>query len=196
MKNIFLFRHGETDWNAQGRFQGQIDIPLNEKGKIQARALVPIFKEHSIEAILSSDLVRAWETAQIVANELKIPVFKDQRLREAHLGLAQGMTPEELKVKFDPTLIERWRSTRPLDADISYPGGETGSEIFKRALDSIIDFFQMHSLTRIGVACHGGVIRRLMHGILPSDTPAIAIPNGVIYRLGYHSQQKVLFLEP
>src|SRR4051794_38680024 len=123
MKHIYLIRHGETDWNVQERFQGHTDIPLNENGRSQARQLIAVCRHHKIEAILSSDLSRALETAQIIAAQLEIKVFQNAGLREANLGKAQGLTHSEIEQQFGKSLIERWKSSQLTDADISYPGG-------------------------------------------------------------------------
>src|SRR5690349_8413010 len=100
-KHLFIFRHGETDWNVEERFQGHLDIPLNDNGRNQARELGQKMKHFGLEAIFSSDLCRASETAQIVAQSINVPIFKDPRLREAHLGQAQGLTRTEIESQFD-----------------------------------------------------------------------------------------------
>jgi len=188
---LFLFRHGETDWNVQERFQGHIDIPLNDKGRAQARALVSTLRKSAIEVILSSDLSRAVETAQIVAEALEIPVFQDVAIREAHLGKAQGLTRAEIEGQFGVEIAHRWRSSRVTDADISYPGGETGIQVIQRVFETMEKFLKAHPYKSIGVATHGGVIRRVMQNILPPDSPSVPIPNGVIYKIQYdHKEMK------
>jgi broad specificity phosphatase PhoE len=187
---IFLFRHGETDWNVQERFQGHIDIPLNENGRSQARSLVPKLLPHSLGAILSSDLSRAFETGNIVASSLQIPIFSDPRLRESHLGAAQGLTREEIEIHFGINLASRWRSTLISDADISYPGGETGNQIMNRAFEALHQFIQVNSYQKIGVATHGGVIRRIMQKLLPPNSPTVPIPNGIIYEIRFNRENE------
>src|ERR1700749_4512270 len=109
MKRAILFRHGETDWNVEERFQGHIDVPLNENGRAQARGLVEKLAPMGLQVILSSDLSRALETARIAARGLGgIAVEIDPRLREAHLGGAQGLTREEIEKKFGLELVHRW----------------------------------------------------------------------------------------
>jgi broad specificity phosphatase PhoE len=191
---LFIFRHGETQWNVEQRFQGHIDIPLNENGRDQARQLVPYFKEQSIEAILSSDLSRAFETATIIANHLQVPVFQDNRLREAHLGAAQGLTHNEIQEQFGESLVQRWRSSQVTDADVCYPGGETGNKILERVFEGLEHFLCSQPFTRVGVATHGGVIRRVMQSLLPPHSPPIPIPNGVVYQLSYDPQQGGFFV--
>lgn len=191
IRTLFIFRHGETDWNAAQRFQGHIDIPLNENGRDQARQLIPRLRLNQIEAILSSDLRRAVETAQIVAENLKISVYQSPGLREAHLGLAQGLTVEEIRDQFGQEVLTRWRSAHYSDADISYPGGETGAEVLNRVLKSLQSFLDENPKFRtLGIASHGGVIRRMMNHLLPPKSPPVPIPNGVVYEILYDSQQK------
>lgn len=194
---LFLFRHGETDWNAEGRFQGHLDVPLNDRGREQARALGARLREQRIELIVASDLGRAVETAQIVAGELGLDpsqVIQNPSLREAFLGEAQGLTLEEIRERFGGELLQRWRSNHVSDADISYPGGETGAQVQERAMRAIRELADRHApFTRIGISTHGGVIRRFMHRLLQlAGTPAaepIPIPNGVVYEIAYSPAQ-------
>lgn len=192
---IFLFRHGQTDWNAQERFQGHTDIPLNEVGRTQARELIPYFKDNPIQAILSSDLSRADETGRIIADALGIQVFTDPGLREAFLGKAQGLTRHEIENQFGLELAARWRSSHVTDADISYPDGETGNQIMQRVFGALREFVKSGAWERIGVATHGGVIRRVMQQLLPPGSAMVPIPNGVIYEIEYqlnHDSFRVL----
>lgn len=184
---ICIFRHGETDWNAEGRFQGHIDVPLNEKGRQQARALVPALRSARIEAILASDLIRAHETARIIGEDLGVPVFTHEGLREAHLGGAQGMTLVQIEEKFGSAMTSRWRSSHPTDADVAYPGGETGTEVRRRSISSLEEFLGSSPFLRIGVATHGGVIRRIMQSIRPPGSGPVPIPNGVMYELEFEA---------
>ncbi|MEK7690665.1 MAG: histidine phosphatase family protein [Bdellovibrionota bacterium] len=189
MRELYFFRHGETDYNAQGRFQGHLDIPLNEQGRAQADALGKRLRTGGIsfDLMLSSDLARARETAERVLGALTVtaPLVLDSRLREAMLGDAEGHTWEEIKKKFGDETARRWRSNHPTDADISYPGGETGIQVLERVRLSLIEQLSIVAPTTrtIGVSCHGGVLRRFLHSILPEGTPPIEIPNGVVYRV-------------
>ena len=156
LTQIFMFRHGETDWNVQQRFQGHIDVPLNEKGFIQAQELVPFLVQQKIEAVLSSDLSRTTQTAQPIADALGIAVFRTEHLREAFLGEAQGLTREEMLQRFGIETVGRWRSSLISDADVSYPGGESANQILARSFRAIREFLHSHSFTRIGLSTHGG----------------------------------------
>lgn len=101
MTEIIFIRHGLTDWNIERRAQGQSDIPLNNKGRKQARQLATRLKNSKWHLIFSSDLLRASETASIVADSLGLVVQTDQRLREIHKGETEGTTLEER--------ISKWR---------------------------------------------------------------------------------------
>lgn len=185
LRNLFIFRHGETDWNREGRFQGHIDIPMNENGRAQARALGPVMLQHRIEAILSSDLCRAHETAKIIAAHVSVPIFVTERLREAHLGEAQGLTRVEIEKKFGKETLRRWRSGLPVDAEVAYSGGESARIVSVRVFNAIREFLIAHPFQRVGISTHGGVIRRVMERILPEGHDFVPISNGIFYQIQY-----------
>ena len=87
---IYLLRHGQTDWNLERRIQGHLDIPLNETGKKEALVCLEKLSSLDIDKIISSDLIRAKETAQIINEKLHLPIHFDSRLREVNLGNLQG----------------------------------------------------------------------------------------------------------
>jgi len=195
VKHVYLFRHGQTDWNEEGRFQGHIDIPLNEVGRAQARELGMSLKTAGIRAILSSDLSRARETAEIAVQGLNIPIFIDAGLREAHLGDAQGKKLDEIEMAFGPDLWRKWRSHLMTDADISYPGGESGTAVMNRAFAAVENFLAIHpEFDCFAISTHGGVIRRMTQKIRPPDSEPVAIPNAVIYQLGYDTNFKKWYM--
>jgi len=186
---IYLFRHGETDFNREQRFQGHLDIPLNDQGREQARTLIGPLRQLEIQCILSSDLIRAKETAQIVAQNLKVPVITTPGLREANLGGAQGLTAHEIEARFGKELVNQWKSPYLSDADVSYPGGESGNHVLQRVIQSLEQFIETAGHSRIGVATHGGVIRRVVRSLIDERTPFIPIPNGILYPLLYSPTQ-------
>ncbi len=193
---VLVFRHGETDWNHEGRFQGHLDIPINPRGRSQAQGLVARINGHGVQAILSSDLMRAYETGRIVANALGLPVFMDPGLREAHLGQAQGLLREEIEARFGCRL-ERWKSNLETDADVSYPGGETGLSVMSRVFAAMEKFLvEYPDFERIAVSTHGGVIRRMMQRILPPGQSHVPIPNAVVYRLIYEPSARAWSTAP
>lgn len=97
---VLLIRHGETDWNAAGRWQGHSDIPLNETGRQQAQALAQRLARWPIQAIYASDLKRAKETADIIAHPHQITPILDPALRERHSGFFQGLSGDEIRANY------------------------------------------------------------------------------------------------
>src|SRR5437899_12973608 len=97
---LFLFRQGETDWTRAGRLQGHTDTPLNATGLAQAEALTEKLRPHRLDAVVSSDLTRAWTTGRIVAEGLCVPLISEPGLREAHSGEAEGLYWPEGKNRF------------------------------------------------------------------------------------------------
>jgi 2,3-bisphosphoglycerate-dependent phosphoglycerate mutase len=178
---LFLFRHGETDWNREGRLQGHTDTLLNATGLAQAEALVERLRPHRLDAIISSDLARAWTTGRIVAEGLGIPLIGEPGLREAHIGEAEGLFWPEVKNRFGEALTERWFT----DDDAAFPGGETGLETRSRGLAALRRFVAEQPYRRIGVSTHGAMVRQLMKHALPPGSPPAKTRNTVLYMLRY-----------
>src|ERR1700753_577334 len=107
---LFLFRHGQTDWNREGRLQGHTDTPLNAAGLAQAEALAKRLLAQRLDAVGSSELTRALTTARIRAEVSGVPLLTDPGLREVSVGLAEGMLWEEANARFGAELTERWYS--------------------------------------------------------------------------------------
>jgi probable phosphoglycerate mutase len=180
---IFLFRHGETDWNRAGRLQGHTDVPLNALGLAQAEALARKLRPHRLEAVLSSDLLRAKTTGRIVAEALGVPLFLEPLLRETDVGEAEGLLWPEAKARFGGELTERWFT----EDDVAFPGGETGGQTRARALAALRRFALTQPWRRIGVSTHGALIRQLMKHALPPGSPPAPTRNTVLYVLSYDS---------
>ncbi|MFZ9594697.1 MAG: histidine phosphatase family protein [Bdellovibrionia bacterium] len=195
MKKIYLIRHGETDWNAQKRFQGHLDIPLNEKGIRQAQELIPVCQTLQIQAVLSSDLTRASQTGRIIAQGLGIPLFEDPHLREAHLGQMQGLTAEEIALAVGQPLVDRWKSPLECDADVCYPEGETGRAVLTRAFAAMERFLHSHSFESIAVTSHGGVVRRILQKLHSTQETLLKIHNASIHPILYDGQQKQFLVQ-
>jgi broad specificity phosphatase PhoE len=178
---LFLFRHGETDWNRAGRLQGHTDTPLNPTGLAQAQALVERLRPHRLDAVMSSDLARAWTTGQIVAEGLGVPLISEPGLREANIGEAEGLYWPEVKSRFGEALTERWFT----DDDAAFPGGETGLETRTRGLAALRRVVAEQPYRRIGVSTHGAMVRQLMKHALPPGSPPAKTRNTVLYILRY-----------
>jgi len=181
---LFLFRHGETDWNREGRLQGHTDTPLNATGLAQAEALTERLRPHGLEAVVSSDLTRAWTTGRIVAEGLGVPLIREPGLREAHIGEAEGLYWPEVKSRFGEALTERWFT----DDDAAFPRGETGLETRSRGLAALRRFVVAEQpYRRIGVSTHGAMVRQLMKHALPPGSPPARTRNTVLYILRYEA---------
>ena len=151
---ILLARHGETDDNVPPqRVQGSIDSPLNDRGRAQARALADAARQRGIAAIYTSHLVRARETAAIVAGQLGLEVVADERLAESNRGEWEGRLFEEI-TRADP---ERWAAWRRAGGDFRFPGGESLTEHAERVAAALADV-RRGPLPALCI-CHGGTIR-------------------------------------
>lgn len=158
MTRITLIRHGQTDWNAQRRWQGQSPQapPLNETGVAQAHALAASLAQQAadetrFDAIYSSDLLRARQTAEIIALHVRLPVQLDPRLREAHLGAWEGMLGEDVALHYVAELSERKRN--PVHA--RPPHGETIFELATRVGAASSDIARAHPHGNVIVVSHG-----------------------------------------
>jgi probable phosphoglycerate mutase len=183
MTELLLIRHGETDFNREGRFQGQVDVPLNERGRRQAgRLAAQLASERRIDALHCSDLLRARQTAEPAARALGLPALADARLREQHFGILEGLTFAEVRERHAEP-FERWAR---FDARYALPGGESTHDFHARAIDAIRDLAARHAGRRVALVTHGGVLDmvwRAAHG-LPLDGPrACLIPNAGLSRL-------------
>ena len=159
-ERIILWRHGRTEWNAAGRGQGHLDIPMDDTGRKQALAAAPYVAALGPDAIVSSDLARATETAAAVAELTGMSVHTDPRLREMHLGVMQGLTREESRLQF-PEAVAAFERGEP-GAGVQ---GEPGGAAMARALPVVLDV----DARRLLVISHGGTIRALLNALL--DVP-------------------------
>jgi 2,3-bisphosphoglycerate-dependent phosphoglycerate mutase len=186
--DIYIFRHGETDFNAENRFQGSIDIPLNPLGRQQASILAEVLKGKGIEIILSSPLSRAYETASIVAKSLQLDVVCYPELREIHCGDAEGRVRAEIIQRYGEDFWHRWRSVKAADLDLSFPGGESKRACGQRATDFFANLVVDGSYSTVAIASHGAFMRYAVHAIIDfgADAEPIPIPNCAVYQLRYH----------
>lgn len=151
-KRLLLVRHGESVWNAEGRWQGSADPPLSETGRQQATELADAVKDCGIDAIVSSDLDRAVETAQIVGGILGLDEPRiDARLRERDVGDISGHTRDEIEAKW-PGLLEKWRTGELTQM----PGGE--DDITPRVTAGLQAVAEEADGSVVLVVTHGGVI--------------------------------------
>jgi broad specificity phosphatase PhoE len=181
-RTIYLARHGETDWNRAGRWQGHTDVPLNEAGRLQAHGLGQILLARTIVRAHASDLCRAAETAQVVATLLGLaPVTVDAGLRERGFGRFEGLTREECEQQFP----DEWARYRAGDGS-SPPGGEPREQVVARMRSAVLAAAEAlraehpHEGAALAVS-HGGAIRLLVASLTGQMPPPLE--NGAIFRL-------------
>jgi broad specificity phosphatase PhoE len=162
MPELLLVRHGETAWNAEHRWQGHHDEPLSATGRVEAQALAARIALDRPEALYSSDLARARETAEAIAQRSGLePVF-DARWREVHVGEWMGLAPAEVQSRH-PEGYARW-----LAGSTGWEQGESYAEMGERALAAAREIAGRHAGARAPIVCvtHGGVIRALVMHVL------------------------------
>ena len=156
MTRLFLVRHGQSTWNAEGRIQGWADPPLDETGHEQARrlALRLAAKDHGISAIYSSPLLRARQTAEAIGLALELTVQTDDRLRENDVGLLAGLRGDEIEHQFP-----EWIAARRASLEwVPPPGGEDRDAFVKRAVEVMVDIVTHHLDQTVAVVSHGGTL--------------------------------------
>lgn len=158
MTEILLIRHGETAWNAKRRLQGHLDIPLNEEGERQAAALGRALRDESLDAVFSSDLQRARQTAEAIALPRGMRVQLDRGLRERCYGAFEGMLYGEISQRY-PDAYKAWQAR---DIDARFPEGvhvaETLREFSQRVVAAITRIVMENTYRRVAMVAHGGVL--------------------------------------
>jgi broad specificity phosphatase PhoE len=152
MTHLWLIRHGQTDWNLEGRYQGQSDAPLNAAGRAQAERLARRLTGNSFAALYSSDLQRARETAEIIGAQIGLRTQCDKRLREINQGEWEGQLVTEIIVRYQRAWAAR--EIDPLGARA--PGGESVAEVAARAAEAADAIARRHP---------GGIVLVVSHGL-------------------------------
>jgi broad specificity phosphatase PhoE len=164
MTHLILIRHGETDWNVEGRWQGHADVPLNERGRAQAEELAESLAGDRIGAIYASDLLRTVETAGPLARSQGLEIRIDPRLREIDQGEWQGLLIDEIQTRY----AEEFRLRRENPLEVAPPGGETALQVQERVLAAVQDILAAHPGGTVAIVSHGfalAVIRAYFTGI-------------------------------
>jgi probable phosphoglycerate mutase len=175
---VYVARHGETDWNAAGRWQGHTDVPLNETGRAQAKALAGRLREVRLAGVVASDLSRAHETARIVASELGVSLaYVERELRERGFGVFEGLTRGECETKH----AEAWRAWL---ADRRPPEGAEGIEALTGRIVAAVGR-AAERVARDGepalVVTHGGALRSVVASVTGELPPLVE--NGAVWVL-------------
>jgi glucosyl-3-phosphoglycerate phosphatase len=169
LRRIVLLRHGRTEWNAQRRYQGQADPPLDEVGRSQAIEVSALVAAMRPDVLITSDLARARQTAEQVAALTGGPLQQDVRLRERHLGHWQGLTRDEVAARY-PDEFADWLAGR----DVTRRGGESRKEVAERALE-LVD--ELPEVPVTVLVCHGATAMCLSAALLGlPQTPSILAP--------------------
>ena len=159
---LILVRHGQTEWNAGGRYQGQSNVALSDTGRKQARFLAERFPVRQLDAIYTSDLDRAKETAECVGKRLGLTVCPEKAFRELSFGDWEGLTYQEISLRW-PEEAEKL-FTAP--DELVIPHGETFRDLQKRALDKIYSLYEQHIDQTVAVFAHGAINKTILAGLM------------------------------
>ncbi len=184
MTELYLVRHGETDWNRQRRIQGLTDIPLNDTGRAQARVTGRLLARRSWDAVYASPLSRARETAEIIAAELGVPEPTVlAAIVERNYGAAEGLDWIQIETRF------------PRGVDV--PGRESREEVGARVVPALLRLAEERAGQSLVVVSHGGAIRAVLNEVEPSASHGM-ITNGSVhsFRLEDGALQLIAFDDP
>lgn len=168
LRRLVLLRHGQTAHNVEGRMQGHLDSQLTDLGRAQAAAAAPVLAALGPDRLISSDLLRAVDTAEVVAAAAGLDVKVDPRLRETHLGEWQNLTVADIERGW-PRAIPAWRS----DPTWAPPGGESRIDVVRRSrpvIDELDEEYADNPQGIVVVVAHGGLIAGLVCGLLGLPT--------------------------
>ena len=162
MMKLLLIRHGQTDWNLLGKYQGQTDIALSGEGIRQADLLAQNFPVDTLDIIYTSDLQRAFMTAERLAEKFSAPLYADKALRELNFGAWEGLTYQEI--------AERWpqevKNLFGAPEKLQIPEGETFLMLQRRAMDKIHEIRAENEGKNIAVVAHGAINKAILRALL------------------------------
>ena len=176
MTDLVLIRHGETDWNVEGRYQGQADPPLNSLGLEQAHRLAQELQSATLDVLYTSPLQRAAQTARIIVETLNIPLFNEPRLMEIHQGDWQTRLRSEIETLY-PELFHHWE-TEPWR--VTPPGGEHLFQVQERVYAAVDDIRIRHESQKVGVVSHRipiALIKVRFQDMNPDIVRTLKLPN-------------------
>ena len=175
MTRLCLVRHGQTDWNLEGRYQGQSNVPLNENGRAQARSLAEQLQSKSFLAVYASHLQRAKETAEIIAAAVHLPVTLDSRLAEINQGEWEGQQVDTIKARY----AELWQQRTIDPASVRPPGGETVEEVASRVHAALNEIACLYPSGLVAIVSHGLALATVICTVrgLPIGQSYMVIPD-------------------
>jgi alpha-ribazole phosphatase len=188
---LLLVRHGQTDWNLAGRFQGQSDTRLNRTGQRQAAAVSQVLRLEAIQAVYASDLQRARETARCIAAGLRLTVQLEPRLREMAFGQWEGLTYAEIQQR-QPEALVAWQKAPQRRAP---PHGETLAQVADRVRQALKKMVKAHTEETIVLVAHGGPLRILLClalGLPPQAYWQFAMQPGSLSELHMYDEGAIL----
>jgi broad specificity phosphatase PhoE len=185
MIQLCLIRHGQTDWNLEGRYHGQSDVPLNEVGRSQAKILAQKLQGRTFAVIYASDLQRASETAAIIAGVLCVPVRFEPRLREINQGEWEGQQVEVIQRRY----TELWQQRLDDPLNVRPPGGETTGEVAQRIYGALDDIARLNPTIPVVIVSHGFALATVLckvrgiplgeaYSLIPENTEPVWITWG------------------
>lgn len=189
---FLLIRHGETNWNAEKRWQGQADIPLNKKGRTQAKRVAKkLFDEHpDLAAIYSSDLSRALDTSKETARLFNLPVVARSDLREYTVGVAEGLLYQEVIDRFGSweTLSQKYPDKRERWKHSQVPGQETIYQTTERLKKALCAIAAKHPDKKVAIFTHGGCLKTIVADLEDLESiDEVPTPNCGILQIVYES---------
>ena len=162
MTNVIFIRHGQTEWNVAGRYQGQSDVQLTAEGRRQAEQLAADFPVDTVDAVYASDLQRAMVTAETIAQKFGLPVQAEPAFREVSFGKWEGLTYQQIVAEWEEGMTNFLQHPDILEI----PGGETFPAVQKRATDKLQELVKKHDGQTIVVVAHGAVLRTVLTAAL------------------------------
>jgi broad specificity phosphatase PhoE len=181
MLHLMLVRHGESEWNAQRRYQGQSDVPLSALGRQQAKLVAGRLAGVKIDVVYASDLGRAWETARLIAEKCGLKVIPEPRLRELKFGILEGLTFEEAQAQY-PEMIAAWLGdfNRP-------PEGAETIDLFNARVVSLMEDLKLeHDEQVVLLVGHGGSLSEILRialGLSPAKRWYLEMENASLTEL-------------
>ncbi len=188
---LYLIRHGESQYNAEGRIQGQTDIPLSEVGHRQSRAIATAFEGIKLDAVICSPLQRAAQTAAPLAEQQGLRAEPRDELMEIHAGIFAGLLWGEIEQKY-PEYARPWHEQQP---DFVIPGGESRRQLMERGTLALREIRELN-LSHVAVVAHGGIMCAGLKGLLqiPAELNPFNLFNASISRVAWNEQVQVLTL--
>lgn len=188
---IYLVRHGETNWNLNYKVQGKIDIPLNENGLNQANMLAQFFENKEIDAIYSSNLIRAYETAKIISLKVKKQIVTLPELQEINMGVWEGNLWDNIAIEYKDFII-KWENDKE---NIPIPEGESYGQVQKRVYKTFKNILAKHKQNdKIVIVSHGISIKVLIAKLMKISIQSVHnfyLDNASISIVEYNNEFKI-----